>query len=1000
MSNSTSCRTGSIIEAFDIIYCLWLAFSLVAGLLQINFTIKTTLATIGIFLLPLQIGRTTLWLMKMDRQTLRTSIITFISLCWILGSVVMTSLFVIKNQIASWLPFEAPVYFISFLCMIIGFLNLTHYKNFNLRILYLSKMDFTLIISMIYLFYLLLKLWSHMPFPYWMGVDQFDFIGKSSLLRSGQLTILDSAAYFPIIESLVASVSTLENLHEAYVIFWSAPFMLYVLFAIGVYELSKKITKSKITSVVASVIGLSAFGGGFILDLWYFIPRNIVYSFIPTIISFFLYEMKQHDADVNLQSGKQVRTTLFWLIYIVVLFWLSTPFLQSTEFRWIRLILPLVPFIFITWSRLTRCSKNWQVPSFFAFAIMQTHTFIGTLLLITIIVVWLIRNSNSQKSKVYMSIIFLVFIMFVLPTIIGILELPEILLPYIKTILSSFLKTESLSSIWSYHFSSEQKLDMLEGFFSRPIFWLGTLGLLIIILDKEHSILPQKEVAIMLSFTLTLYFLPIGYAYRTLCIISPLIALSASILIERVAKTLIPYMKIKLHLKSIFRFTSVHIEMPMYKVLTLIVLLLLLPSLQAPIDNYINYYLELTHTPGSIVTFDSFDVMASEWVRENVENNAILVSDFHSQRIICGLSGKMFTLLAKTEKFGTKWSIIDYRSYFQKIFSSQNVSEVIESANTLIDLYTGSLSSYKEFAEKCPLYIVFRGSTKFPDKSMYSLFPSPLDESTIPKPLKLPMFKLVYSNPCYRIYRYFQNFSLITDIPINGTIRYSNGTCRNVQLYAQYNITDDPDNRIVILKIPQMDVGTEILLSYPNEYSLLDYCPKDFVSLTIENKTINIKILGAAGTIELVFLENESLRESIPIRDFSRIKVLYTEGVANYSTILESWRIRLIASLYSERSYYWVVMPFNDTSDLISRTFTVLYNSSHEVAFVALRFNDGSYVHIVPFSSISIRPTFLTAKLPDGKPVTEIILGIDNKNSKINGTCLVDFYSFYLTDRD
>ena len=998
MPDSTSCQTDSIIEVFDIIYCLWLVFSLVASLLQINFTAKTTLATIGIFLLPLQIGQATLWFMKVDRQTLRTSTTTFISLSWILGSVVMASLFVIKNQIASWLPFEVFVYFISFLCMTISFFNLTHRKNFNLCISNKYKIDFMLIIPIIYSLYLFLKLRSHSPFPYWMGVDQFNFIGNSFLLRSGELTILDSTAYFPIIESLVASVSILENMREIYAIFWPAPFMLYVLFAIGVYELSNKITKSKITSVVASVVGLSAFGGGSILDLWYFIPRNIIYSFTPTIISFFLYEMERHDTDINPQSNKQVQTTIFWLVYVIFLFWLSTPFLQPTEFQWIRLVLPLVPFIFITWSRLAHCSANWQVSLFFTFAIMQVHTFIGTLVLITIIVVWLIRNLNSQKSKVYTNVIFFIFIMFVLSTIIGIVDLPEFLSPYMKKILSSFLKPESLSSIWSYYFSLKQKLDMLEGFFTKPIFWLGTLGLLITILDQEHSILPQKEVAIMLSFALILYFLPIEYTYRTLCIISPLIALSSSMFIEKFEKALIPHTRIKLCINSVFRFTNVYIEIPIHEVLTLIILLLLLPSLQTPIDNYVNYYLKLTHTHGSIATFDSFDIMASEWIRGNVENNAIIVSDLQSQRVVCGLSGKMFTILARTEKFGTKWAIINYRSYFQKVFSSQNVSEVIESANTLIDLYTSSLSSNKEFVEKCPLYVVFRGSTKFPEGSIYSLFPSPIDESTIPKPLKLPMFKLVYSNSHYRIYRYFQNFSLITDIPINVTIGYSNGTRRNVQLYARYHITDDPNYRVIILKIPQMDVGTDILLPYSNEWSLLYYYPKDSANLTIKNELIKIKVLNYEE-IEIIFLENQDLNESTPIREFSKAKVLYTENVANYSTIIESWRIRLVASLYSNKSYYWISIPFNDTSDLVSRSFTVLYNSSQAIAFVALRFNDGSYIHVVPFSSFSIKPTFSTVELPDNKRVTEIILGIDNRNSKVHGVCIVDFYSFYLTDR-
>ncbi|MGB9622369.1 MAG: hypothetical protein ACPL07_00860 [Candidatus Bathyarchaeia archaeon] len=538
----------------------------------------------------------------------------------------------------------------------------------------------------------------------------------------------------------------------------------------------------------------------------------------------------------------------------------------------------------------------------------------------------------------------------------------------------------------------------MEGFFTRPIVWLGILGLFTIVLDQEPLTSSKKEVAIALSFTLILYFLPIGYTYRTLCVVSPLIALSTSIFIERVAKTLIPFTRVRFSIRTIFRSTSAYTTIQVDKLLTLIGLLLLVPSLQVPVDNYVNYYLGLTHTPGSIVTFDSFDVMASKWIRENVENNAILVSDFHTQRIVCGLSGKMFTLRAKTEAFGAKWAIVDYRSYFQKILSSQNASEVIQSANTLIDLYASSLLSGKELQKNLSLYVVFRGTTKFPDLSMDSLFPSSLDESAVPKPLKLPMFRLVYSNSHYRIYRYFQNFSLTMDIPINATVRYSNGTYRNVQLYARYNVVDDPDNRIITLKIPQTDIGVEILLPYPNEYSLLYYYPKDFVNLEIGNESINIKMLGTKE-IELVFLENQSLRGSIPIRPFAHAQVLYTENTANYSTIIESWRIRLIASLLSDKSYYWVTIPFDDTSDLTSRTFTVLYNSSQKVAFCALRFDDGSYIHALPFSSISTQPTFSTVKLPDGKRISEIILGIDNRNSKIHGTCMVDFYSFYLTDR-
>ena len=127
------------------------------------------------------------------------------------------------------------------------------------------------------------------------GIDTFAHLSYiSQITEDNYLNPVPNwiAQYPPTLNILFATACSLFDVSPLS-LFWTTPFLFYPLFSIGVYLLSYQLTERRELSLLAAIIGVFATGYPekvFVGNLYYIIPKNIIYLLFP----FFLFLIEKN----------------------------------------------------------------------------------------------------------------------------------------------------------------------------------------------------------------------------------------------------------------------------------------------------------------------------------------------------------------------------------------------------------------------------------------------------------------------------------------------------------------------------------------------------------------------------------------------------------------------------------------------------------------------------------------------------------------------------------
>lgn len=275
-------------------------------------------------------------------------------------------------------------------------------------------------------------------------------------------------------------------------------------------------------------------------------------------------------------------------------------------------MIPLV--IAIVWQEYKKQEMNTFPKLIVIFAtIILFHYILGFLLLILLLVSLIfLERSNKRPINSLAVIISITSALFAMLIFQGIINIPTI----------EWDPLFILTGYKGYNIKpSESYTRILEGL--TP--FLLTLTLITLVqqnlrgwLSKTSNKKGIRWAVWVFSGLLLLYALPIANTHRIFPLIQILAALLAAITIETVIKSVKP------------GWTST--------IATVLIVILMIPFLSTPILSFIQRAQSKTDIPGNISSFSDYELAMANWLKENTEENTLLISDPTTQLISEALS--------------------------------------------------------------------------------------------------------------------------------------------------------------------------------------------------------------------------------------------------------------------------------------------------------------------------------------------------------------------------
>lgn len=696
---------------------------------------KSFLSIPLIFFIPLTMGHFCLFILKSIKSDLflPDNLLISIIIDWSIGILCLTFLFFIL----SFLRLSAAL-IVSFVSLTILLLStLIYLKTYNDNIYVKTSTLFWLFITIIFggfLPFLYIRFKS--IFPYQLGVDHFN---HQVCIRD----ILDGT-HFPRIfeasfEELISVIVILLNI-DPLSIFWAAPLFQYLMFSIGIFIMVYKFSRDNILSFISTIIPCFSYGGAMLIDLIFFLRRNMLMSFFPFLV-YTIYD------SVKIEEAKDRKFFTIVYIFPIVFF----PFLLSNYalfnmygqhiFSPIRfLIWPVFsinPYdahiggnfsklqdiyslivstlIFIIISKfLKRKMINFDLRIVFVLTLsLYTLHYMMTFSIMTIIFLsmwtyWLLNYRIVKISKILSLITVLyLFINFVSE------------LPFLKLALESFnelLKILNLLLYYNpdvYNFPFNWKKDFFEKVLGPVFSWLSLICVIVFPFIFKNNY-KMFLIHIIICGTMLLYFAPLSFSYRWLMFFVPLAGyFCVTVLFETVKKV---------DRKILFKLytPSFVITFPIVKILIVSLFLYFVSFSMKSYENYINYYKEVLYTEETgISLFQKEDLEVGNLIKA-FPKESILITDPITLQIISGLSGltKTFNERIFTSMTTTAPLYVAKEGLFKEILSNFSLTTL----ENLIQLFPNSLEN------KTILIIVNHRTSSWINNDEYYMYFKPFKE--------------------------------------------------------------------------------------------------------------------------------------------------------------------------------------------------------------------------------------------------------------------------------
>lgn len=272
-----------------------------------------------------------------------------------------------------------------------------------------------------------------------------------------------------------------------------------------------------------------------------------------------------------------------------------------------------------------------------------------------------------------------------------------------------FMQTSESGSI---NYSFINKLDKLVEWYPPIIIYVAILGMAILVIPlfKKSRPFNLEKISCLCITTISIlliYISPITYIHRIIILIHPFISFFAAFIIMK-----------------IMRIISNRGKYVISTNVVLIIVILTILLLQAPFT-----LITTQSTSGDAnnvaTSFMYYDIEMGEWLKENVPENTIIISEKEQQNILMGLSG--------LDSIGGAYSSTKHEILIKSIFTTPDakvahnlVSQIIENDTPVIIIMSGRVSKSIKENRSQPVYFPvdfkhFNGFNKFNNSQYFNM---------------------------------------------------------------------------------------------------------------------------------------------------------------------------------------------------------------------------------------------------------------------------------------
>jgi hypothetical protein len=603
----------------------------ISKIIIINSFWLSCIATPSIFIIPFLIGSLFIFFAKGRNSSFKDIVNIFTA--WFAGTLVLLSIALALDLMGS---FSAQIFsLVSIILALIGGIVASIKSTASIKTIFCQKSLKVLTLIIIVLFaafvpLIVFKFSTGFPGNYSLVEYRFTYIGES-LVQRNSLVLNQITDKLPIFQTPLAVTSTLYGA-DTYILDWFMVFLMATFFVGGIYSFLRKVSLGRNYALLGAILStyILVWNPSYDFPVLHDVqPRTITLIMFPFILSAAI-DLSKHQ-----QSKSSMVKILLSLLAASCLF-LITYLLVHPELVDRRLIFFPVLFSIIFPLLLTKLGKNSSLTlSFLSFSLILgglplTHIYEGAfyIILAGFFILALIIFSKIVKFAWVFTAIFASISLLVLCLIVNnFIQISP------NTVLNiPFLPSNSVGFVYN----PIVYFNVLVGATSSLIFYLALLGIGLVIFFRHNNVVC---LAITSTFILilTTYFLPIPDIVRIGAALAPFLIYLTILTISGIINKFLTYCK-----KLSNRLSKTKISITK-KIGVLLIISVVLFSALIPLHTYIDAKTSLmldSGSPSSLSLVSNYEYNMASWLRNNVPQDAVIISDPETMYLIAGISGR------------------------------------------------------------------------------------------------------------------------------------------------------------------------------------------------------------------------------------------------------------------------------------------------------------------------------------------------------------------------
>jgi hypothetical protein len=642
----------SRISIYSSIYILVTA--LITNFLPIPEFIKVLLAQPGLLLIPYLFGKPINFIIKhilsikADNSNLIDSIFN-----WSTGIIflILVEIILYINQL-----FNIKIFIIIILLIGISSVFIPEKINHKKHIKYLIITFFYGLFFAIFITYF----WNY---PFANENDYITHTFYTIKLITEDRPLIFYSTYFPSTNTLYAVLSIIFNINleiESLKLLWSSRFLLYPIYAIGIYLFSYSLSKKFIVSLFSAFLSISVLSGygGFFLPI-----QAVPLTFVSILYIYIMYSFNSDNLiNKSISNITIFYTTIIHTLSFIIFYLTNSNGMIGYEIGYILIILFIVKIISIKFFSIDK-RKTHLTLFIMLDALLFIHKFNGFIAgVITIVFLFSIHNlkKHNLKFSKYISSFSLFFLL--------------ILIIFLNSEIVSYPSIPIISppARGYYMYGWNNIINYITKIYPTFLQLTFIIGYIYMILNKEN--IQLFSALIICSLLLITYFFPIYASYRLLLYAHPFIVIITSFFIfdfvinkkDIKIKYSYPSSKSNKYLHFKIPFPSSREQIMKNKRTTNLLKCILIIMLSLTI--YINNIKELNNPVVTINQQDYKIFEIGDYLRKNISKDSIIIANLGGYSWYQGISAQ----------YGQIWPLYLWKNYQYQ----ENITREIYLANS------------------------------------------------------------------------------------------------------------------------------------------------------------------------------------------------------------------------------------------------------------------------------------------------------------------------------